>query len=199
MGFDAECLRVQAARNDLEAYVLDAQGEFAEGGSYFEYMTMDESDNFMNSIFQMDDWIAEDEFDQTAEVYNQKLESLQSIGNIYVTRCKESAARQKQLLSMRKNLNSVQSWLDEGCKAEDFAHIEASVLDELRGKIIEANAWLDERQQLSSSTAKNQDPPFYAEEVSIKRKELNEVFLAVRNLPKPEPKKEEKEENKDAD
>merc|ERR1719483_122925 len=33
--FDAECHRVQESRNNLETYVLDAQGHFAEGGEFF--------------------------------------------------------------------------------------------------------------------------------------------------------------------
>merc|ERR1719433_2262550 len=155
---------------------------------------MDEADNFMNSIFQMDEWLCDDEFDKTADVYTSKLDSLKEVGNIYETRCREDSARGVALTGMRKTLNIIQLWLAEGCKTEEFSHIEESVLTELQQKTEEANAWLDERQQLSSNSAKNIDPPFFAEEVVLKSKEINNAYYAVRVTPKPDPKKEEKEE-----
>lgn len=197
--FDAECRLVQESRNHLETYVLDSQEEFADGGQYFEFMTSEESDNFMNSIFEMDDWLADDDFDKTAAVYIEKLESLKTVGDVYVVRCKEFKKRDVALTTMRKACNTITAWLDEGCKAEEFAHIGEDITKELAEKLSEALAWLDERQQLSSNASKNQDPPFYANEVTTKAKEINNAFIAVKNTPKPEPKKEEKKEETKAE
>jgi len=191
--FDAECLKVQAARNDLETYVLSAQEEFAEGGTYFEYMNQDEADNFMNSILEMDEWLMDDEFDQTAQVYGSKLDSLRTVGNVYQVRCDELSARETEMLKMRKSLNSIQAWLAEGCKAEQYAHIDEPTIAELTQKVVEASKWLDERQALGAASPKNVDPPFYAVEVSTKNKEIIAAYQAVKNIPKPEPKKEEEE------
>merc|ERR1719483_2042041 len=92
-------------------------------------------------------------------------------------------------------LNSVESWLTDGCKAEDFAHIEDATKEELSGKVAEASKWLDERQTMSANAPKTQDPPFFAREVSDKAREINGAYIAVKSIPKPEPKK--KEETKD--
>jgi len=189
--FDAECHRVQETRNNLETYVLDAQEHFAEGGEFFEYMTSEEADNFMNSLFELDDWLADDDFDQTSEVYTTKLDSVKNIGDIFEVRCREFARRGVALTSMKKTLNQVQSWVLEGSKEEAFSHIEDLTKEELEKKVAEASAWLDERQQLSAKTLKSQDPPFMASEVTSKMREINAAFLAVKAIPKPEPKKEE--------
>merc|ERR1719414_873510 len=112
----------------------------------------------MNSLFEMDDWLADDEFDKKSEVYQGKL---------------------------------------EGSKAEDFAHIEEATVTELSSKVKEASSWLDERQQVSANAPKTQDPPFFASEISDKAREINASYLAVKAIPKPEPKKEE-EKKEDA-
>jgi len=189
--FDAECHKVQEARNNLETYVLDSQGHFAEGGDFFEYMTPTEAENFMNSLFAMDEWLGDDMFDQKSDVYQGKLDSLKAVGDIYELRCKEWSRRAKALTMMKKTLNQVEAWLTEGSSAEEFAHIEAATKDELSGKVKDASAWLDERQQMSAKATKCSDPPFFANEVSDKAREIHGAFLAVRNIPKPEPKKEE--------
>lgn len=192
--FDAECERVQQARNNLETYVLDAQGHFADGGDFFEYMTPEEGENFMNSLFEMDDWLGDDEFDQKSEVYQGKLDGLRAVGDIYEVRCKEFVKRGAALTMMKKTLNSIESWIMEGSKAEDFAHIEEATFTELSSKVKEASSWLDERQQVSANGPKTQDPPFFANEISDKAREINGAYLAVKAIPKPKPKKEEKKE-----
>jgi len=199
--FDAECERVQQARNNLETYVLDAQGHFADGGEFFEYMTPEEGENFMNSLLEMDDWLADDEFDKESLVYLGKLDGLRAVGDIYEVRCKEFAKRGAALTMMKKNLNSIESWITEGSKAEDFAHIEEATLTELSSKVKEASIWLDERQQVSANGPKTQDPPFFANEISDKAREINGAYIAVKAIPKPEPKKEEekKEDEKKED
>merc|ERR1719403_536978 len=196
--FDAECHRVQETWNNLETYVLDAQEHFAEGGEFFEYMTTDEADNFMNSLLELDDWLADDDFDQTSEVYTTKLDSVKNIGDIFELRCREFARREVALTSMKKTLNQVQSWVLEGSKDEAFSHIEDKTKEELEKKVSEASAWLDERQQLSAKTLKCQDPPFMAAEVTTKMREINAAFIAVKAIPKPAPKKEEEEVKDDA-
>jgi len=196
--FDAECERVQESRNNLETYVLDAQGHFADGGEFFEYMTPEEAENFMNSLFEMDDWLADDDFNQTSQIYQGKLDSVKSVGDIYEIRCREYAKRAAALTMMKKTLNSVESWLTDGCKAEDFAHIEDATKEELSGKVAEASKWLDERQQISANAPKTVDPPFFAREVSDKAREINAAFLAVKSIPKPAPKKEEENKEEEA-
>jgi len=192
--FDAECVRIMETRNNLETYVLNAQGDFAQGGKFWDYMTSDEQQNFMNSIMEMDAWLAEDCFDQTFEVYNGQLEKVQPAGNVFETRSREFSRRETALIAMKKVLMDVEKWLADGCKAPEFEHIEDSLKTELTEKFAEATSWLDERQQIHQTTQKTQDPPYMATEISDKMKEFNTAFQAVKNTPKPEPKKEEKAE-----
>merc|ERR1712062_184373 len=97
-----------------------------------------------------------------------KLDSVKNIGDIFEVRCREWTRREVALTSMKKTLNSVQSWVLEGSNAEEFSHIEDATKEELGKKVSEASAWLDERQQLGAKTLKCQDPPFMASEVTTK-------------------------------
>ena len=92
---------------------------------------------------------------------------------------KRAMASTKPFFLFEKTLNSVESWLTDGCKAEDFAHIEDATKEELSGKVAEASKWLDERQTMSANAPKTQDPPFFAREVSDKAvpKSLNELYF----------------------
>lgn len=196
--FDAECVRILETRNNLETYVLNAQGDFAEGGKFWDYMTPQERQSFMNSIMEMDSWLAEDCFDQTFEVYNSQLEKVQPTGNVFETRFREFTRRETALVAMKKVLIDVEKWLAEGHKAPEYEHIEDSIKAELQEKLVESTTWLDERQQLHQTTRKDQDPPYMASEISDKMREFNGVFQAVKKTPKPEPpKEEEKKEGED--
>merc|ERR1712232_325914 len=120
-----------------------------------------------------------DEFDQPLDVYRSKLEALTDVGNVFEHRRREHKKRGNALMVMKKSLTSMEMWLSEGCKTEDFAHIEEDKLNELAANVKEANAWLDERQQLSASTPKNADPPFQSDEITTKIKELNVAYQAI--------------------
>merc|ERR1712146_682867 len=85
--FDKECWLIQQGRNNLEEYVLQAQSEFVQGGKYGDFMSTSEQDNFMGLVFQQDDFLMSDNFDASASEYQERLESLTSVGNIYVNRC----------------------------------------------------------------------------------------------------------------
>lgn len=192
--FDEECVKVLETRNNLETYVLNAQSEFVEGGKYWDYMTPQERENFMNLIMEMDNWLADDCFDQTLEVYSSQLEKVQGPGNVFETRCREFSRRTTALMSMKKILMDAEKFVAEGHKAPEYEHIEESLTNELAEKLTEATVWLDERQQLHQTTQKDQDPPYMTDEVSNKMREFNTAFQAVKNTPKPEPKKEEEKE-----
>jgi len=198
--FDKECLAAQSARNELETYVLNAQTEFEDGGPYRAFMTNPEKDNFMNQIFQNDDFLCDDNFDQPAAVYLEKFNTIKAIGDIFVLRQKEFEARPKALQEGKKQLTMVELWLLDGRKTEDFVHISDEDVKELTEKHIEATKFLDEKISVGSNLPKTADPPFLATEVTTKCNEIKWAFEAVKSMPKPEPpKEEEKKEDKKED
>merc|ERR1712196_224978 len=84
--FDNECLTVSENRNLLESYVLNGQNIFSETGKYYNFMKIHERDEFMNKILNADDFLCNDNFDQKAQVYAEKLSVLTSLGDLYIKR-----------------------------------------------------------------------------------------------------------------
>lgn len=189
--YDNEQFQIQSARNDLESYVLEAQDLYADGGLYFDYMTEEEAETFMNSIFEMDEYLCDDMFDKEILEYREKLQSLTVYGDTYKSRKEEWEKRPRALEMFKKLLTSVEMFLMEGHKVPDFEHIIQPVLEELGKTCQEANLWLDERQQFHNTTSKQQDPPYQAVEVSQKISEVNSAFAKVKQTPKPPPPAEE--------
>jgi len=189
--FDNECLECNDARNELETFVLGAQGDFEDGGKYRDFMTNQEKDNFMGQILEMDDFLCDDNFDQPAAVYKEKFNKVKVIGDIFVLRHKEFEARNPALDDAKKQLTKIELWLQDGRKSEDYAHITDEDVKELGEKLGEALKFLDEKIQVGTNHPKTNDPPFRAIEVTAKSNEIVLAYDAVRSIPKPEPPKEE--------
>jgi len=199
--FDKACLEKEAARNLLETYVLEGQDGFSEYGMYGEeVMTEEECENFMEKLMEADDWI-NDDYDCAYEtsVYNEKLQSLQDIGNIFVSRYNEYEKRGPALEKMAKLLIQCEKFCGEERATEAFVHIEDAIVEEFKGKVAEARVWLDERQQLHQTTQKTADPPYYTIEIEDKLKEITLALTAIKAIPKPKPVAEEKTEESKED
>eukprot|EP00494_Astrolonche_serrata_P024607 UN24866 len=196
--FDDECLAVAANRNELEAYVLDGQTDFAEGGKFYSFMTTQESEQFMSSIFASDDFLGDDDFDQEANVYKERLDSLSAVGSIYEKRANEWEKRPKVLETFKKLLNSCESFVSDLGKSEAYSHIpdnDEKVI-ELTKVVKDAAGWLDNKFNLHQKAVKAADAPFQSSEISSKYAEINLALNAVKNIPRPEPQNEEKKDEK---
>jgi len=193
--YDQSVFAVQAARNNLEKYTLEAQSDFESGGTYHDFMTGEEKENFMNLIWAEDDFLMDDDFDQTVEVYNERLANLTSVSNIIVQREEQWSKRPAALEMMKKLTGKIEMFIMEGHNAEDYAHIEDIAIEGIKAKVKEASSWLDQAQQAHAQTGKTTNPPFLSSEVSTKMRELNTSYTQVKNIPKPKPEpKEEKAE-----
>jgi len=205
--YDQNQFLIEKASNDLEVYTLEAMGEYAEGGTYFEFMTEAEYENFINLIFEMEEYVSDDNCDKPIAEYEAKLASLTIFGDVYKARYNEWEKRPKALQMCKKLLTQIEMFLAEGHNTPDYEHIAEEPLTKLADSCRDANVWLDERQQFHDRTGKQQDPPYLASEISSKISEMNSPFAKIKRTPKPEPPKEEekteekteKPEEKDGD
>jgi len=194
LAYDNEQVAIQKARNDLESYVLDAQCEYAEGGKYFEYMTESEYDVFINKIFEMEEYVSDDNFDKPIAEYEAQLATLTIFGDVYRNRYVEFEKRPTALNMCKKLLTQIEMFITEAPNAPDYEHIGEEILSGLANSCRDANMWLDERQQSHDRTAKTQNPPYLASEISSKISEMNGQYQKVKQTPKPKPPPKEKEE-----
>merc|ERR1719361_3139292 len=149
----------------------------------------------MEKLMEMDEWLSDDydcEFETS--VFNEKLQSLQDIGNIFQIRYNEHENREPALENMVKTLNSCERFINEERSTEAYVHIEDAVVSEFTTKVSETRVWLDERQQLHRTAVKTVDPPYYVTEINDKIREITLALTAIKAIPKPKPVAEEKTE-----
>merc|ERR1712062_670897 len=139
-----------------------------EYGSYGDFMTEEEGEKFMSLIFEMEEWVGDDNFDQPIEEYNNRLNSLTQFGDVYVSRHDQWESRPKALNLTKKILTQIEMFLAEGHNTPDYEHIGEEPLTELANYCRDCNVWLEERQQFHDKTKKTDNPPFLSSEISSK-------------------------------
>ncbi|KAK2588316.1 hypothetical protein KPH14_004333 [Odynerus spinipes] len=101
---DREKSRRETAFNNLEAFVIDAQQKL-ESEEYAAAATSEEAEKILKACAEISEWLYEDGFNATAEVYEEKLQSLQKLTNDVYERVYEHKERPEVLKAMISMLN----------------------------------------------------------------------------------------------
>ncbi|XP_011862642.1 PREDICTED: hypoxia up-regulated protein 1 isoform X2 [Vollenhovia emeryi] len=96
---DSEKTRRETALNNLESYVIDAQQKF-DSEEFSSAATEKEIENIQKACAEISEWLYEDGFTATAEVYEEKLMELQKLTNDVYERVFEYRDRPEVLNGM---------------------------------------------------------------------------------------------------
>lgn len=108
---DSEKTRRETALNNLESYVIDAQQKL-DSEEYSTAATDKEAEEIRKACAEMSDWLYEDGFAATAEVYEEKLMELQKLTNDVYERVSEHRDRPEVLKGMISLLNGSALFLE---------------------------------------------------------------------------------------
>lgn len=108
--YDREKARRETALNNLEAFVIDAQQKL-ETEEYAEAARPEEAEKILKACTEISEWLYEDGFDATAEIYEEKLMSLQKLTNDVYERVYEHKERPEVLKGMVSMLNASKIFL----------------------------------------------------------------------------------------
>lgn len=96
---DSEKTRRETALNNLESYVIDAQQKF-DSEEFSKAATDKEIEEIRKACSEISEWLYEDGFAATAEVYEEKLMELQKLTNDVYERVFEYRDRPEVLNGM---------------------------------------------------------------------------------------------------
>nr|XP_012231741.1 PREDICTED: hypoxia up-regulated protein 1 isoform X2 [Linepithema humile] len=108
---DSEKTRRETALNNLESYVIDAQQKL-DSEEYSTAATDKEAEEIRKACAETSDWLYEDGFTATAEVYEEKLMELQKLTNDVYERVSEHRDRPEVLKGMVSLLNGSALFLE---------------------------------------------------------------------------------------
>ncbi|KYN31455.1 Hypoxia up-regulated protein 1 [Trachymyrmex septentrionalis] len=108
---DSEKARRETALNNLESYVIDAQQKF-DSKEFSDAATDKEIEEIRKACTEISEWLYEDGFTATAEVYEEKLMELQKLTNDVYERVSEYRDRPEVLNGMVSLLKGSRLFLE---------------------------------------------------------------------------------------
>ncbi|CAK9832381.1 Hypoxia up-regulated protein 1 [Anthophora retusa] len=109
--YDFEKTKRETALNNLETFIIDAQQKL-ESEEYGAAATPQEAENIRKACSEVSEWLYEDGFGATAEVYEEKLSNLQKLTNDVYERVYEHRERPEVLKGMVSMLNASRTFLN---------------------------------------------------------------------------------------
>nr|XP_031825896.1 hypoxia up-regulated protein 1 isoform X1 [Nomia melanderi] len=103
--FDFEKTKRETALNNLETFIIDAQQKL-DSEEYKVASTPEETENILKACAEISDWLYEDGFTASAEVFEEKLAELQKLTRDLYERVYEYTKRPEVLKGMTSILNA---------------------------------------------------------------------------------------------
>lgn len=124
--------RRESALNSLESFVIDAQQKL-ETEEYKAATTPEEAEKIIAACSKTSEWLYEEGFDATAEVYEDKLAELKKLTNDLYERVFEHKERPEALAGMVSLLNASKTFMSNmknlNFSSEMFTAVELTTLE----------------------------------------------------------------------
>ncbi|XP_041373563.1 hypoxia up-regulated protein 1-like isoform X3 [Gigantopelta aegis] len=193
---DQEKKELEAAKNELEAYIFDAQDKFTQK-DYVQCSTEEERDVIVKALAAASDWLYEQPDDAKKTAYTDKLKELVTATKDVVIRVREMQERPKALDAMKSMLNHSKVFLatiKNLTTLEDpmFTEVEITTLEKLITNTVD---WLKSSKAEQKKLKNHENPKLLVEDIALKIQALDrEVKYLVNKAKyyKPKPKPSEK-------
>lgn len=130
--YDQQKARRENALNSLESFVIDAQQKL-QSDEYKVAIIPEDAEKIKKTMTEVSDWLYEDGYDASSEVYEEKLTDLKKLTNDLYERVYEHRERPEALKGMVSMLNGSRSFLDNmrnlNVSSEIFTQIEIETLE----------------------------------------------------------------------
>lgn len=132
--YDFEKTKRETALNNLETFIIDAQQKL-ESEEYAAAATSPEAESILKACSEASEWLYEDGFSATAEVYEEKLAELQKLTNDVYERVYEHRERPEVLKGMTSILKASTAFLNNmrnlSLTSEIFTQVEIETLEKV--------------------------------------------------------------------
>ncbi|XP_015428864.1 PREDICTED: hypoxia up-regulated protein 1 [Dufourea novaeangliae] len=130
--YDFEKTKRETALNNLETFIIDAQQRL-ESEEYAVATTSQEAENILKACSEISDWLYEDGFTASAEVFEEKLTELQKLTKDVYERVYEHKERPEVLKGMTSMLNASTTFLNNmrnlSLTSDIFTQVEIEMLE----------------------------------------------------------------------
>lgn len=183
----------EAARNNLESYILDAQEKLRQD-EYEKASTEEQRTVVRELCSQLDEWIYDEGFEEEASVYKEKLSSLKKLFEPIKERVLEHRDRPEAIQALHDMINGSSMFLQRAKEAAPelqlFTDVEMTTLDTL---IVDTQKWLEEKEELQQKTSFSETPKILLSDITEKMASLDREIKYLVNKGKIVKAKKERE------
>ena len=190
---DNERMMLEEVRNNYESYIYLIRNKLIDQEDEISAVTtQDQRDELSKSAEEAEDWMYDEGYDASLEVYTQKLVELKAPAEKVFFRVAEVPARENAIASLKKKLKKVGDLMTKW--ETTMPQITEEERKEVLAKVDVVHNWITEKVEAQGSADPSADPVFTSEEVPLQTKEIEGMVGKLSKRPKPAPKKEEKNE-----
>ena len=186
-------LEIKVKRNQLETYVYDMRASLDTIGNMKEYIKEDDRQKFLEMLNNTEEWIYDEGEAAAKDVYVQKLEELEKIGEPVRLRAKFHDIFPTRAIDFENFINDIH---EKAKNIADDSHITPEEKKELVDLCQENLDWIANTKILTNKMEKYEDPAIDLIEIDQRRNKLQEKSNKILNKPVPPKKDEGKKEDK---
>lgn len=179
------------AKNLLESHIFDMRDTLdSEVGQLLS--TEEEREKIQEALSEASDWLDDEGWDSTADVYDDKLQKLKKQSLDLRARLREHKARPKALEALKNSLNLSRTFLGQVKNLTDKEEIYTTKdLEDLNKVINETTEWLDRSEKKQAELKPQENPVLVVKDIDAKQGKLDRELLYLLNKAKyyvPKPK-----------
>lgn len=178
-------------KNELESMIYTWRDKLT--GSYRDYVLPATSQEIMETLSGIEEWLYGDGSDSTKAVYAERIGKLREIVDPIERRYKGYQQVPEAAEELRKTLaESEELALSQ---LEKYTHIPVTDREEIATQCRATRLWLNSQIPIFTAAPKSQNSPLDPEEIVKKSIQVRELTNSIMNKPKPAPPKEVKAES----
>jgi len=177
---DRQRKRRELARNLLESFVNDMQTRLYEE-IYEQSSTEEERGKIQKAASEMSDWLYDEGFDETAAVFEHKLEEMNKLTQGFYDRVEEHKARAETVQALRDILNMTEHFLVQAGESLKQEIIVESDVSSLRKMVSSTQEWLKAKLKDQAETPLTQTPKLKMKTMASKYLDLDKEVKYVVN------------------
>lgn len=182
---EEERVRLESTFNALESHIIEVQQKLDEK-PYADCATAEEKEQLLAECSKLSEWLYEDEENRTPEIYEEKLQQLKKLSNVFLGRHWEHEERPDAIKSFKGMLDSAEKFLvtarnltkDSNPEMDVFTQVE---IDTLVKVITESSTWLKTEVAAQKKLSRNADVRLTVQDIMKKMSTLDREVQYMAN------------------
>lgn len=189
---DKERILLEEAKNKLESYFYSVKNKLLDNEEDIAKISTEEQREELRKLSsETEDWLFDEGDTADLETIQSKYDDLATPAEKVWFRLKESTARPAAVETLNEKLVEIEEKFTKW--ATNLTHITEEEKGDVFAKIESARKWLADKVDEQSQQAAHDEPTFTSEDVPLQTKPIQKLISKLSKKPKPKPKIEKKE------